>query len=189
MAKKKKLFISVPMRDRKPGQIRYSIKKFQHIAEAIWEQEFDVISGYYISEVPPDWCKNESIYHLGDAIKHISECDYYIGVEWPNGLYRGCTIENDVAREYDITRFFVPLQGVLMPEELDKVLGKTIPNCSFQEVIMRDIVFIVIGLLIVFGFVLYLKGWNDGFDDGEAFEKEKRPTPYLNDLMAKEKEE
>ena len=126
MAKKKKLFVSVPMRDRKPGQIRYSIKKLQHIAEAIWEQEFEVVTGYYVSEVQPDWCKNEAVYHLGNAIKHLSECDYYIGVEWPNGVYRGCAIENDVAYEYDITRFLVPIQGVLMPGELNKISNK--PN-------------------------------------------------------------
>lgn len=48
---------------------------------------------------------------------------------------------------------------------------------------MRDLIFIGIGLIIVLGFVLYVKGWDDGFDDGEMFEKDKHQTPYLDDLI------
>lgn len=123
MAKKKKVFISVPMRNRKPRQIRYSISKLHKIAEAVFDQELDAVVSYYASEVPPEWCKNESIYHLGNAIKLMSECDFYIGVNWSSD-YGGCNIENSVALEYQIPRFQVPLEAALTPGEFESIAGK-----------------------------------------------------------------
>lgn len=113
---KPKLFISVPMKDRDSADIRYSIKQLHMFAEAIWDKEFEAVTSYYNSEVPPDYVKKESVYHLGNAIKLMSECDYFIGVEYSN-KYKGCNIEYIVATDYGLKTEEIPIRFIMRPVE------------------------------------------------------------------------
>lgn len=103
----KKLFISCPMRGRTEENIRKSLQKMHKIAEAVWEQELEVIPSY-IEDKPPESAKQALLY-LGKSIQKLSEADYFIGIEYTN-LFHGCDIERDAAFNYGIPRFLIPIK-------------------------------------------------------------------------------
>ena len=107
----KKLFISVPMKGRTEKNIRKSMQKMHKIAEAVWEQELEVIPTY-IEDKPPENAK-QALWYLGKSIQLMAEADYFIGIEYTN-LFHGCDIERDAAFNYDIPRFLVPIKDVAM---------------------------------------------------------------------------
>lgn len=111
----KKLFISVPMRDRTEEAIKYSMEKMKKIAEAIFEEDLEVIDSYNAG--------NESenpLVCLGQSIALMADADYFIGiVEYGYPCYRGCTIEHIVADEYGIEHFLVPEDIVFMADEFE----------------------------------------------------------------------
>lgn len=108
---KKRLFISCPMNGRDEKAILESRKYMKKVAEAIWNQKFEVIDSYIKDAIDiPDGCR-ERIFRIGEAIKKMSEADYFIGVEF-NYEYRGCYNELNIARDYGIPYFALPIQIV-----------------------------------------------------------------------------
>ena len=107
----KKLFVSVPMRDRTEEQIRYSIDKMNKIANVIFDENLEVINSYdpKLRDEPP-------IDALGKSISAMADADYFIGIGY-SVTYRGCSIETDVAHGYGITNYMVDSHWVLTPEE------------------------------------------------------------------------
>lgn len=103
----KKLFISVPMKGRTEENIRRSMQKMHKIAEAVWEQELEVIPSY-IEDKPPEGAK-QALWYLGKSIQLLAEADYFIGIEYTN-LFHGCDIERDAAIYYGIQHYFVPIK-------------------------------------------------------------------------------
>lgn len=95
----KKLFVSCPMRGRKRENIVKSMEQMHRIAEIVFDQELEVIPT--LLDFVPDDTKNKSLWCLGKSIQLMAEADFYIGVEG-TGFYRGCMIENDIARKYGI---------------------------------------------------------------------------------------
>ena len=116
---KARLFVSVPMKDRTSADIRESIKRLQYYAETVWDREFEVVSAYSNSEVPTDDVSKYPVFHLGNAIKLMSTCDYFIGVEY-DFLYSGCNVERTVACEYGYKMLTVPIQYIMRPVEWAK---------------------------------------------------------------------
>ena len=115
----KKLFISVPMRGRAEENIRKSMEKMHKIAEAVWEQELEVIPTY-IEDKPPENAK-QAVWYLGESIKKLADADYFIGIEY--SVYNGCNIEREVALRYCIKTFFVPF-SVVAQDALDAEIPK-----------------------------------------------------------------
>lgn len=112
----KKLFISVPMRGRTEENIRKSMKKMHKIAEAVWEQELEVIPTY-IEDKPPE-SANQALWYLGRSIQLLSEADYFIGII--HGDYNGCEVERDAARRYGIPTYL--LQFYIVAPDVEEML-------------------------------------------------------------------
>lgn len=102
----KKLFISCPMKGRTEENIRKSMEKMHRIAEAVWEQELEVIPSY-IEDKPPENAK-QAVWYLGENIKKLADADYFIGVYY--GHYNGCDVERDVAHRYGIPDYTVEVK-------------------------------------------------------------------------------
>lgn len=111
----KKLFISCPMKGRTEENIKKSMEQMHKIAEIIFDQELEVIPTY-IADNPPE-NNNKAIWYLGKAIQLMADADYFIGAEYPD-FFRGCAIENEVARSYGIPSTYVRLHE-LMPDAVE----------------------------------------------------------------------
>ena len=105
----KKLFISCPMKDRTEAQIRGTMMQMHNIAEAVFGEELEVIQTYIPD--PPSGM-NQALWCLGESIKMLSEADYFIGVYDEAKAYRGCAIENQVAKAYCIPSYTINLSYV-----------------------------------------------------------------------------
>lgn len=95
----KKLFISCPMKGRTEENIRKSMEQMHKIAEIYFDQKLEVIPTY-IEDNPPE-NSNQAVWYLGRAIQLMADADYFIGIEH-SGFFKGCNIEDDVARCYGI---------------------------------------------------------------------------------------
>ena len=123
----KKLFISVPMKDRTEEAIRTSMEKMHKIAEATVGEELKVIPSY-IEDNPPKDAK-EAVWYLGRSIQMMSEADYMVCINdmWE---YSGCLTERDVAERYGIRMIRVSAIYVA-PDILNKREGMAItPACG-----------------------------------------------------------
>lgn len=115
----KKLFISVPMKGRTEENIRKSMQKMHKTAEAVWEQELEVIPSY-IEDKPPESAK-QALWYLGKSIQLLSEADFFVGIEY--GAYSGCDVERESAYKYGITMLSLPMD-IVAPDV------KEMLNCS-----------------------------------------------------------
>lgn len=109
---KKKLYISCPMKGRTEAAIRHDMDRMHRVAEAVFDQELEVIPSY-IEHTPPETV-NQGIWYLGESIKKMAEADYFIGVTGAYGA-RGCRVEAEAACAYEIPSFFVEAHQ-FMPE-------------------------------------------------------------------------
>lgn len=109
---KKKLYISCPMNGRTEEAIRHDMGRLHKTAEAVFDQELEVIPTY-VKHDPPE-TGNKAILCLGEYIKKMSEADYFIGVIGAYGS-RGCQVETEVACAYEIPAYFVEAHK-FMPE-------------------------------------------------------------------------
>lgn len=102
----KKLFISVPMKNRTEENIRKSIETMHKVAESIFGEELEVIPSYVENTPPKDI--HQSIWYLGESIKRLAEADYFIGIGYTE-FFNGCNIEREIAYRYGIKAFEVPV--------------------------------------------------------------------------------
>lgn len=77
----KKLFISVPMRNRTEYAIKASMEQMHKIAEAVFGEELEVIPTYFEDDPPEN--TNMALWYLGESIKKLSEADRFIGIHAP----------------------------------------------------------------------------------------------------------
>ena len=110
---KKKLFISCPMNGRTEENIKKSMVKMHKIAEAVFEQELDVIDTY-IEEDPPEGF-NSGVWYLGKSIEMMAEADYFIGMD-RCGIYKGCSLETKIAYDYHIPMFTLTDEDLIMAD-------------------------------------------------------------------------
>ena len=122
----KKLFISVPMRDKSDIQICKAMEKMHKIAEAVFGEELEVIPSY-IEHNPPKDCR-EAVWYLGESIKKLAEADYFVGVE-DSYAYNGCVAERSVANMYDIPKYLVPYRFIY---PYDSQPGDCTPTCDVK---------------------------------------------------------
>ena len=109
----KKLFISVPMKGRTEAQIRATMEQMHHIAEAVFGEELEVIQTYISDDPPAD--ANQAVWYLGESIKKMADADYFIGIYDEEKAFRGCAIENLVARSYNIPSYVINF-GFVAPD-------------------------------------------------------------------------
>ena len=106
----KKLFISCPMRGRTDEAIRATMEQMHRIAEAVFDEELEVIQSY-IEDTPPD-TNNVSLWCLGKSIQMMADADYFIGIRDEVKAYNGCIVENHAASRYGIPSFFISIDLV-----------------------------------------------------------------------------
>lgn len=109
----KKLFISVPMNGRTEEQIRESMRRMHKVAEAVWDEELEVIDSYVAEAVPS--VNSEAVWFLGESIKRMADADYFIGVDDYDYRCRGCNVERTVANLYGMERYYMPID-VIAPD-------------------------------------------------------------------------
>lgn len=106
----KKLFISCPMKGRTEENIRKTMYKMHKIAEIVFDQELEVIPSYIKNDNPIS--TDRSIWLLGQSIQLLSQADYFIGIDYTAGLYKGCDIEGEVAAVYGIPSINMKLRDI-----------------------------------------------------------------------------
>ena len=111
----KKLFISVPMRNRTEYAIKASMEQMHKIAEAVFGEELEVIPTYFEDDPPEN--TNMALWYLGESIKKLSEADRFIGIYDEDKSYRGCIIENLAAKNYNIPSYLVEVGDVIAVSE------------------------------------------------------------------------
>lgn len=107
----KKLFVSCPVVGRTIPDVCKSMTKMKKIAEAIFEEELEVIPHALVTETRENT--------LSDLVRHVqglAEADYFIGVRGATG-YNSCEIEAEIAHAYDIPRMFVFVEDILCENE------------------------------------------------------------------------
>lgn len=103
----KKLFVSVPMRDRTREAIESDISKMHKIAEDLVGEELELIESFSIENCG----QRNDIYSLGKSIVKMANADYVVGTDfYGDGYFRGINIERDVARTYDVPYITVPVE-------------------------------------------------------------------------------
>lgn len=114
-----KLFISCPMRGRTEEQIRNSMDQMRKIAEAIFDEKFEVIDTCIADNAPA--CNREQLWYLGKAIEMLSQADAFIGVYDDQKGFDGCIVENYTAKLYGIPQYLVNLSYVA-PDVIERRL-------------------------------------------------------------------
>ena len=115
-----KLFISCPMRGRTEEQIRNSMDQMHKIAEAIFDEKFEVIDTWIADNAPA--CNREQLWYLGKSIQMMSEADASIGVYDDQKEFDGCIVENYTAKLYGIPQYLVNLAYVA-PDIIERRLN------------------------------------------------------------------
>ena len=123
----KKLFISVPMKNRTEENIRKSIEKMHKIAEIVFEEKLEVIPSYVEDGPPED--NNQAIWYLSKSIEKLAEADYFIGIRWQE-FFKGCNIEREIAYAYGIRSYEVELTIFPDAVEIEKQFYTNLPKCS-----------------------------------------------------------
>lgn len=105
----KKVFVSMPMRDRHPSDIRHSIGKAWRIAEATVGEPLDLIDSVCKGVPYPN--SKEDIWYLGESIMRLSMADYIVVVR-PHFEYTDCLAESMIARGYGIPEIIIDREWV-----------------------------------------------------------------------------
>ena len=102
----KKLFVSVPVKNRTEKDIKKSVKKMKAIAEAYEGEKLDIINISDFETVgkpsPISGVLSEDIYYAGESMKMLAQSDVFIGV-WKYtcyGFFPTCELQRDMAERY-----------------------------------------------------------------------------------------
>lgn len=121
----KKLFVSVPMRDRIEEEIKASIQKMKKIAEIYEGEELELIDSYIEDNPPKD--SKEAVWYLGESLKKLAQADVFIGIcesyDW-----NGCCIERETAEKYGIKAYMIPARYVI--DDYNVLLEKLYAVCN-----------------------------------------------------------
>lgn len=124
---KKTIFLSLPMKGRTDVDIQNTIFGMKRIITAMYPNDKLVfIDNFYCNPESVEDAKHQSLLYLGEAIKKMAKCDYIAVIENRNCKlynYRGCCIEEEVARNYGLHFITVndPDGSILLPDIKSKV--------------------------------------------------------------------
>lgn len=96
----KKVFISVPMKDRTKENIEKSIEKIKEYGKLVIDDEVEFINTI-VEEKPPYKNNNQAVWYLGKSIEILSQCDAILVPE-DTWNFNGCDIEKSICYKYGI---------------------------------------------------------------------------------------
>lgn len=97
----KKLFISQPMRGKTDEEILKERELAIQKAKEQLGEDVEVIDSFFQDREKPADVKRSGVYWLGKSLELLATADIaYFAPGWEEA--RGCIIENQCAREYDI---------------------------------------------------------------------------------------
>lgn len=99
----KRVFISLPMKDKTDQEILEARKKAQEEIQKILYNESLEFIDTWITEEPPHYLTDNSIslWYLGKSLEKLAEADVlYCSDNWHD--YRGCVLEREAAKKYGI---------------------------------------------------------------------------------------
>lgn len=132
----KKLFISCPTKGRELDNIKNTRARMHKIAEAIFDQELEVINEYPLDTSPVDTHDKGRLeaYNYGLSVLLISQADYFIGIH-SSIYFEECGGEANIAKEcgleatfvsvYDIAKDAVDIAAKEMVEECFEVTSES----------------------------------------------------------------
>ncbi len=112
-----KLFISCPMRGRSDAEIKATMEQMHRIAEAVFNEELEVLPTYIEDEPPAD--TNWHLWYLGESIKMMAEADAFIGIYDRDKEFDGCIVENYTAKTYGVPQYLVDI-AYIAPDIAEK---------------------------------------------------------------------
>lgn len=95
-----KIFISTPIRDQEPEQIKLGFEKIDKAIKMVFESSDN--NRFEVSTVhaDPEWLKDDPVVGLGKAIQRMGECDVVFFTDnW--AAAKGCIIEREIATLYE----------------------------------------------------------------------------------------
>lgn len=98
MSKTIKVFISQGMSDKSSEEIKAVRQKVKEDTSALLHAEIEVIDSFFEDEIK----NNKPVFLLGKAIQKLSEADLVVFVSDCWQKYRGCKIEYEICKQYEI---------------------------------------------------------------------------------------
>ena len=119
----KRLFISLPMRDRTIDEIRDDLNYIKSYFESAVNEEFELIDTVIVDE-PPIGQDINNCWYLGESIKRLSCADICIfHKDWAKAA--GCIMEYGICILYDIPH-------IMFVDDTDELLNK------YQSILSRN---------------------------------------------------
>lgn len=119
----KKVFLSVPMRNRTKENIEKSLEKMKAITKAAIGEDIEFINTV-VEDKPPYTTANEAIWYLGKSIQLLSQADILVTVEIPYWLRSpGVETEREIFRNYNNKSTYIqlPVELVIDEKELEEL--------------------------------------------------------------------
>ena len=96
----KKLFVSLPMKDKTEEEIRRRINECKEEVEKILKEEVELIDSF-IKEDAPETANDKGLWYLTKTLEKMCDADV-VYCDSGYGLYRGCVVEFSAAIRYNI---------------------------------------------------------------------------------------
>lgn len=97
----KKVFISVPMKDKTKEEIERTISNMKYKATIELGNDAEFINTI-VEDKPPYNTNNEAVWYLGKSIELLSQCDALVCLKEIENKYNGCIIEKEIAKRYGL---------------------------------------------------------------------------------------
>jgi len=141
----KKIFLSLPMKNRSDEAIKNTIEGMKRILEAYYPDEvlefidnFD--AGWDISKKMIDDTEHPSLLYLSKAIFRMANCTHIAMIKahviYQTGEdYHGCYIEDEVARAYNILPIYISDEygDILLPDLVEKAKNQRFAETMADE--------------------------------------------------------
>ena len=122
----KKVFISMPMKNRSKENIEKSIEKAKQFAKIIFGDDVEFIHTEVKEKVPYE-NGNQAIYCLSKSLEILSQADAFVGVDYCYFIHsKGCEIEKEVFEGYGNKQniAMLPIPFVFSEEEIKELHDK-----------------------------------------------------------------
>ena len=95
-----KIFISAPIKNQEPEQIKIDFKKIDEIIKAAFETSDNDSFAVETVYADPEWLNDKSVASLGKVVQRMGECDIvFFTDDW--AAAKDCIIEREIATLYD----------------------------------------------------------------------------------------
>ena len=137
----KKVFLSVPMRDRIKENIEKSLEKMKAIIKLSLGEDVEFINTL-VETKPPYKTNNEAMWYLGKSIQLLSQADILVSVETPYWMEtKGVEMEKQTWLTYAMKNesresekyIMLPLLLVMDEKEYNELYEKRFGDCCEEE--------------------------------------------------------